>query len=395
VTELAVFAAVVLAYALVSRPIAGTIVTAPLVFAAAGMVAGPQMLGLANANVTEGAGLLVAELALAFVLFADASRIDLASLRSHQAVPARLLAIGMPLTIALGVAAGALLLTEIEFWEAAIVAAVLAPTDAALGQPLFSSRQVPRRIREALSVESGLNDGLSVPFLALFVALAVDQADVSGRSWVRFAVEQIGYGALIGASVGAIGAWLVGRAHRRELMTGPFERLAVIALAALAFVLAAEAGGNGFIAAFVGGLAAGRITNVCGERILAFLEGEGQLLSLAVFFILGVTSLELLESAGWEVGAYAVMSLTVVRMLPVAIATVRTGLSARSVAFMGWFGPRGLASVVLVLTVAEEQPELPALDVVLAATTVTVLASILLHAVTAPSLVRAYGSVRT
>jgi sodium/hydrogen antiporter len=329
VTELAVFAAVVLAYALVSRPIAGTIVTAPLVFAAAGMVAGPQMLGLANANVTEGAGLLVAELALAFVLFADASRIDLASLRSHQAVPARLLAIGMPLTIALGVAAGALLLTEIEFWEAAIVAAVLAPTDAALGQPLFSSRQVPRRIREALSVESGLNDGLSVPFLALFVALAVDQADVSGRSWVRFAVEQIGYGALIGASVGAIGAWLVGRAHRRELMTGPFERLAVIALAALAFVLAAEAGGNGFIAAFVGGLAAGRITNVCGERILAFLEGEGQLLSLAVFFILGVTSLELLEPAGWEVGAYAVMSLTVVRMLPVAIATVRTGLSTR------------------------------------------------------------------
>src|SRR5919106_6853876 len=174
-TGLAVLAAVVLAYALVSRRLELSAISAPMVFVAAGIVAGPDALGLVEIDATGGAAFHVAEITLALLLFADAARIDLRSLRREANLPSRLLGIGLPLTIVLGMAAGALLLTELEFWEAAIVAAVLAPTDAALGQAVVSSPAVPARIREALSVESGLNDGLTVPFLALFLAIAVDR----------------------------------------------------------------------------------------------------------------------------------------------------------------------------------------------------------------------------
>jgi sodium/hydrogen antiporter len=390
-TGLAVLAAAVVAYALVSRRLETTIVSAPMFFVGIGILVGPHSLGLLSVDVIEGSGLVLAEVALAFVLFTDAATVDFRSLRSPPRLPARLLGVGTPLTIALGVAAGALLLTEIEFWEAAIVAAVLAPTDAALGKAVVSSSLVPARIRRALNVEAGLNDGLSVPFLALFLALAVEATDLSPRSWFAFAAEQIGYGAVIGGAVGLVGAWLVAHAARRELMTVPFQQLSVLALATLAFVLADAAGGNGFIAAFVGGLAAGAIGTFRGGGRLSFLEQEGELLSLAVFFLFGVASLELLAPVGWEIVAYAALSLTLVRMVPVAICAVGSGLRTSDIAFLGWFGPRGLASIVLALTVAEEEPHLPGLEVLLATMTVTVLASVVLHGVSANPLARVYG----
>jgi sodium/hydrogen antiporter len=174
-------------------------------------------------------------------------------------------------------------------------------------------------------------------------------------------------------------------------MTDAFEQLAVLALAVLAFVLADGAGGNGFIAAFVGGLAAGGIGKVCGERILAFTEEEGQLLSLAVFFMFGVAAIGFLDDANWRIVLYAGVSLTLVRVLPVALAVAGMGFRTSSIAFMGWFGPRGLASVMLALVVAEEEPHLPALGTILAAMTVAVLASIVLHGLSAPPLAAAYA----
>jgi sodium/hydrogen antiporter len=287
-------------------------------------------------------------------------------------------------------AAGAVLLTELEFWEAAIVAAVLAPTDAALGQAVVSSRAVPARIRQALSVESGLNDGLSVPFLALFLAIAVDQTVPAASDWFGFAAEQIGLGTLIGVAVGGGGAWLVERSAERGLTTPLFEQFGVLAVAVLAFVLADEAGGNGFIAAFTGGLAAGRVGAVSGDRIFEFTEEQGQLLGLAVFFVFGTVAISFLDAADLGVVLYAALSLTLVRMVPVAVAVRGMGFRPSTVAFMGWFGPRGLASIILALVVAEEEPDLPALGVVLAAMTVTVLASVLLHGLTALPGVRAY-----
>lgn len=390
-TGLAVLAAVVLAYSLVSRRLELSAISAPMVFVGAGIVAGPDVLDLVELDLREGTAFHIAELTLAFLLFADAARIDLGSLRTHADLPRRLLGIGMPLTILLGMAAGAVLLTELEFWEAAIVAAVLAPTDAALGQVVVSSRAVPARIREGLLVESGLNDGLSVPFLALFIALAADQAVPEAKDWFVFAIEQIGLGMLIGAAIGGGGAWLVERSAARGLTTSLFEQFAVLALAVLAFVLADEAGGNGFIAAFVGGLAAGKAGALAGERIFEFTEEQGQLLGLAVFFMFGTVAIALLDAADLGIVLYAAISLTLVRMVPVAAAVRGMGLRPSTVAFMGWFGPRGLASIILALVVVDEEPELPALGVILAAMTVTVLASVVLHGLSAPPFVRSYG----
>jgi NhaP-type Na+/H+ or K+/H+ antiporter len=390
-TTLALLAAAALAYALASRRLENSVLSAPLFFVAVGVAVGPHALDVVNIEVTQGTAFHVAELALALLLFSDAAAVDLQALRGNASLPGRLLGIGMPATIGLGMAAGAVALTDLDFWEAAIVAAVLAPTDAALGRTVVSSPLVPARIRQGLNVESGLNDGLSVPFLALFIAIAGEETLPAARDWLQFALEQIGLGTLIGLVVGGAGAWVVERASERRLMTQVFEQFAALSLAVLAFVLADEAGGNGFIAAFVGGLAAGRMGAVCGKHVFAFTEEEGQLLSFAVFFLFGVASLEFLQDADWRMALYAALSLTLVRMLPVALATAGMGFRASSVLFMGWFGPRGLASIILVLVVADEVPELPGLGAILATVTMTVLASVVLHGLSAPLLSRAYS----
>ncbi|MGB2851088.1 MAG: sodium:proton antiporter [Solirubrobacterales bacterium] len=390
-SDLGLLAAVLFGYSLLSRRLERQNISAPMLFVLAGILLGPDVAGLTDLELTSETGLLLAEVALVVVLFADASRIDLRGLRTNRVLPERLLGIGMPLTIALGTAAGALLLTDIEFWEAAMIAAVLAPTDAALGQAVVSSKRVPTRIRQALNVESGLNDGLSIPFLFLFTGLAVAETNVDATGWISFALEQVGYGALIGAAVGLAGAWLVEQATRRSWMTGTFQQLSMIGLALSAWALAEQLGGNGFIAAFVAGLAAGRVTELCSEKILDFTEDEGQLLNLSVFFVFGVGAIGFLDGAGWEVFVYGLLSLTVVRMLPVALALTGIGLRRSSIAFIAWFGPRGLASIILALVVIEEEPELPGVSTLFAAMTITVLASIFAHGITARPLTKLYA----
>ena len=318
--DLVVLATVVFAFGLVSRRLEGTVLTAPLLFVAAGVVLGPAGLALVEFELDDHTVLLVAEIALAIVLFTDAARTNLSTLRENEGLPLRLLGIGMPLTIALGTVVAALLLTDLAFWEAAIVGAVLAPTDAALGQAVVSNPRVPIRIRQALNVEAGLNDGLSVPFLALFLTLAVAEEELlSARLWIRFALEQVGLGVLVGVGVGLVGGWLVSRASRSGWMTDSFQRLALLSLAIISWALADQIGGNGFIAAFVGGLAVGPTVEHVGERLIRFTEAEGQLLNLSVFFIFGVLARGLIEPLSWEVALYALLSLTVIRMLPVAL----------------------------------------------------------------------------
>jgi sodium/hydrogen antiporter len=390
-SDIGVLAAVLIVYSLLSRRLEGLLISGPMFFVAAGILLGPDVADVINLELTSETGLFVAEVALVIVLFADAGRIDLRALRENRSLPARLLGIGMPLTIALGFAAGALLLTGIEFWEAGIIAAVLAPTDAALGQAVVSDKRVPERIRQGLNVESGLNDGLSIPFLFLFTGFAISEVEVSAQGWLAFAGQQIGYGVLVGLAIGLVGGWLVEHAVRRNFMKGAFQQLVMIGFAVLAWALAEAVGGNGFIAAFVAGLSAGRITEVCSEKILDFTDDEGQLLNLTVFFIFGISAIGFLKGAGWEVYAFGLLALTVVRMLPVAIALTGTGLRRSSVAFMGWFGPRGLASIILALVVLEDEPELPAIPTVFAAMTVTVLASVFAHGLSARPLSRAYG----
>jgi sodium/hydrogen antiporter len=392
VVDLLVLAAVVFAFGLVSRRLEGTILTAPLVFVAAGIVLGPAGLGLAEFALDEHTVLLLGEIALAIVLFTDAARTNLRALRQNEALPLRLLGIGMPLTIALGTAIAALVLSDLTFWEAAIVGTVLAPTDAALGQPVVSNPRVPARMRQALNVEAGLNDGLSVPFLALFLTLTeAEEEHLSASVWIRFALEQVGFGVVVGIGVGLIGGWLVSRASRGSWMNESFQRLALLALAIIAWALADTVGGNGFIAAFVGGLVVGPVVERVGGRLIRFTEAEGQLLSLSVFFIFGVLVAGLVRALSWEIVLYALLSLTVIRMLPVALSLLGTRLRSVSVLFAGWFGPRGLASVVLGLIVVEEAPLLAGRDEIELVVTLTVLLSVLLHGVTAAPLSAAYA----
>ncbi len=389
--ELGVISAVFLAYALVSRALLWANISAPMVFVAAGILCGPHLLDFATFDPTGEAGLVVAEVALVIVLFSDASRSDLRELRADGALSARLLAIGMPLTMVVGTAAAAVLLLGLEFWEGAVLAAILAPTDAALGHAVVSSRVVPEKIRQTINVEAGLNDGLSIPFLFLFLGLAVDQASLDAAGWFTFGIEQIAIGVAVGLFVGGGSGWMVDRAIERRAMTHTFKRLSLVAIAIGVWALADSAGGNGFIAAFVAGLAVSRFQEDFGDHMLSFAEREGRLLSLVVFFVFGTAAIGFLGDATWGVIAFAALSLTLVRMGPVAVALAGTGLSKSSVAFIGWFGPRGLASIILALVVVEEEPDLPGLDLVIAATTVTVLASVFLHGISSRPFARLYA----
>jgi sodium/hydrogen antiporter len=392
VVDLAVLAAVVFAFGLFSRRLEGTVLTAPIVFVVAGAILGPAGLGLVEFGLDDHAVLLLGEIALALVLFTDAARINLSALRQNQGLPLRLLGIGMPLTIALGTFVAALLLTDLTFWEAAIVGTVLAPTDAALGQAVVSNTHVPDRVRQALNVEAGLNDGLSVPFLALFLTLAVAKEELQPASyWIGFALEQIGLGAIVGIGVGLAGGWFVRWASRKGWMTDPFQRLALLALALIAWALADQIGGNGFIAAFVGGLAVAPTVEGFGERLIQLTDAEGQLLNLSVFFIFGILVIGVVQPLSWEIALYALLSLTLIRMLPVAISLIRTHLRSVSVLFMGWFGPRGLASIVLGLIVVAEAPLLAGREQIEQVVALTVLLSVLLHGLTAAPLSATYA----
>jgi NhaP-type Na+/H+ or K+/H+ antiporter len=391
VVDLAVLAVIVFAFGLVSRRLEETSLTAPIAFVAAGVVLGPAGLGLVELGLDSHTVLLLGEIALALVLFTDAANIKPSALRQNEGLPLRLLGVGMPLTIALGTAA-ALLLTDLTIWEAAIVGTVLAPTDAALGQAVVSNPRLPARVRQALNVEAGLNDGLSVPFLALFLSLAGAEEELQRASyWIRFALEQIGFGVLVGLGVGLAGGWLVRWASQRGWMTESFQRLALLALALIAWSLADHIGGNGFIAAFVGGMAVGPTVERVGEQLIRFTEAEGQLLNLSVFFIFGVLVLGLLEGLTWKIVLYVLLSLTVVRMLPVAMALLGKHLSGVSVLFAGWFGPRGLASIVLGLIVVSEVPILAGRGEIEMVVALTVLLSVLLHGVTSAPLSATYA----
>ena len=313
-------------------------------------------------------------------------------LRNIRELPARLLSVGLVLSILLGALAARVVFPELSWWEAGILAAILAPTDAGLGQVIVNSPKVPLRVRQALNVEAGLNDGLSVPFLLFFIAMAA--AGEGGASMVRFIGEQLGLGIAVGAGIGLLGGLLLESARRADWMAPSFLQTAVVALPVLCLLGAEWLGASPFIAAFVAGLCVQVSFKDAGKHSVEFTEEWGQILNLSVFFLFGL--LVARESgAGFGVPAwvYAVLSLTVVRMLPVAVALAGTGLDKRAVAFMGWFGPRGLASIVLGLVYLEEEKQLPGESITRAAVMATVFLSILAHGLSAKPGVRLLQAV--
>jgi NhaP-type Na+/H+ or K+/H+ antiporter len=382
---IATFLAVVFVYSLISRRLERTVVTGPILFTAAGALTALVPVAALQLELDRKTLLLIAELGLVMTLFTDASRISLRMLGGDRNLPVRLLSTGMLLTIALGALAAMVVLGGLTWWEAGIIAAILAPTDAGLGQVIVSSPHVPQRIRQALNVEAGLNDGLSVPFLMFFIALASAQLEGSSGAGIltRFLVEQLGYGTLVGLAVGLAGGWLLGAARRSRWMADSLAQLGVVALP-LACALASEAtGASMFIAAFVAGLATQVGFREVGKHSVEFTEDWGQLFNLFVFFLFGLLVAQTARHFTPAVILYAVLSLTLVRMLPVAIALRGTGLSRATVLFMGWFGPRGLASIVLGLVTIEHASGLPGESTLRLALMATVLLSILAHGLTA------------
>lgn len=370
-------------YSLVSRRLKQTIITAPVVFTLVGMIAGSLVPASQQGGISADIFLRLAEIGLVLLLFTDASRTDLNVLRSIRNIPVRLLSTGMLLTIIMGAVAALLVFPNLSIWEAGILAAILAPTDAGLGQIIVNSPYVPLRIRQALNVEAGLNDGLSVPFLLFFMALAAAGAGGHDASLTRFLVEQLGFGTLVGVGIGFVGGRMLGVASQKEWMTETFQQIGVLTLPVLCLVVSEAIGASMFIASFVAGLAVQLGFKEVSNHSVEFSEQWGQLINLSVFFLFG-----LLVARGWQEFTsasmlYAILSLTVVRMLPVAIALIGAGLSRASVLFMGWFGPRGLASIVLGLVYLEQETHLPGEPVIRVAVMSTVLLSVFAHGLSA------------
>jgi NhaP-type Na+/H+ or K+/H+ antiporter len=395
VTLLATFLALVFVFSLISARVGRTILTPPILFTAAGAAVSllTSELGVHEGNLDT--FLTLAEIGLVLLLFSDASRTDLGLLRDIRALPARLLGPGMLLTLLLGTLGALAVFRQLTFWEAGILAAILAPTDAGLGQIIVNSPRVPRKIREALNVEAGLNDGLSVPFLLFFIALAGSGFSGSEATLHQFIWEQLGYGTLVGLGLGLAGGWLLGIAHRKHAVTAAWSQLGVVTLPLLSLIISEEVGASMFIAAFVGGLAVQVFFKQAGQHAIEFTEEWGQILNLSVFFLFGmvvVLALPEFTAAHW---VYAVLSLTLVRMLPVAIALLGTKVSRATVLFMGWFGPRGLASIVLALVYLEHHAGHPGESSIRLAAMATILLSILLHGLTARPGIGLYARVVT
>jgi len=390
--DLAIVAGTVLAVAAVSRRLTGTSVTPAMVFALIGVLVGPLVFDEVTAAPTGEGVRTLAEATLAVVLFADASRIKARVLRREYAVPARLLGIGLPLTIAMGAVLAAVIFDQLNATEAIVLAILLAPTDAALGEAVVTEPRLPSRIRQGLNVESGLNDGICVPLLLIALAAAdVEDNATTSHHAIRIVAEQIGYGVLGGVAAGLAAAGVVASAYRRDLISDSWLQVIPVAGAGLAYGVAAALGGSGFIASFVAGAIFGALVSHESEEASRLDEELGQMLGGVTFLIFGAVLLgPALKHLTWQIGLYAALSLTLVRMLPVAVAMVGSGAGSRTVGFLGWFGPRGLASIVFAVIVVQES-RLPGAETILATTYVTIGLSVLAHGITASPLARRYA----
>src|SRR6476659_2001893 len=381
-----------LGVAAVSRRLVGTPITPAMLFVGFGLLVGPKALDGIDMSSTGSVVRILAEATLALVLFSDASRVDLSHLRRAVGVPLRLLAVGLPLTILLGAVAAAVLFGELTAAEAVILGIVLAPTDAALGQAVVTEPRVPQRIRQGLNVESGLNDGICVPLLFAAVAIADLESDISGgRSTGRLLFEAIGYGVAGGVIAGVAIAVIIRAAGRRGLIATQWYPVIPAAGAGLSYGIASALGGSGFIAAFVAGvvfrLALGRDP----AQLNRLAEEVGDVLSGVTFILFGAILLgPTLTALSWRLILYAVLSLTLVRMIPVVIAMSGTHASLPTLGFVGWFGPRGLASIVFAVIVIEES-QLPHEHLIVLAIYLTVGLSVLVHGLSAAPLADRYA----
>ena len=391
----AVLMSIVIAWAVLSDRLARWNISGPLVLSVAGFVLANETWGLVPIDIEAPSIQLLTEITLALLLFSDAARVNIASLRRDVQVPARLLGIGLPLTVILGALGAAWLFRDISWALAGFVGAALAPTDAALSAQVIDDKRIPIRVRRALNVESGLNDGIVTPIVVFTLAVAADQLGIAGGEHSALGpLLELAVGILVGIAVGLVSAKLIAIGSRRLWVVHGGRRLATLAAALASYALAVTLGGNGFIAAFTAGIAFGAISlrdGVDVDEAAELPELLGEALALAVWFLFGAALVPIAfeHFSVWTL-LYAVLSLTVIRMVPVALALLGTRLDTGTVLFMGWFGPRGLASVVFALLAVEQLGELEVVGQAISVLALTVTLSVVVHGVSAGPLGRVY-----
>jgi NhaP-type Na+/H+ or K+/H+ antiporter len=370
-------------YALFSKRLSTTIVTAPMLFVVVGVLVGSAGFAIIG---EEGDGRsinLLLEATLAIVLFSDATVINSSNWREEASIPGRLLTIGLPLTVAAGFVVAAMMFSNLGMWQVALIAAILAPTDAALGQAVISNPRVPQPIRQGLATESGLNDGIALTLVVVFLAGA-EEAVIGGSvgAVLSFLAQELLIAAVIGVGIGLAGGTALVAAAQRNWVSPVWLGIGALGIGIAAYGLAVPLGGSGFIAAWLAGLLLGRTTRDKLSNVGAFSETLGTVLTMTSFMLFGAVILgPALSSITWQIVLYAVLSLTVIRMIPVALAMIGSGLQSASVLFLGWFGPRGLASIVLAGLVVESSG-LPGADVIVAVVAITVGISVFAHGAT-------------
>jgi NhaP-type Na+/H+ or K+/H+ antiporter len=380
--------ATIVVWGLVSARLTRADLSAPIVFVAVGgLLAATDLVDGPSAPETLTP---LVEITLVWVLFSDAARVPMREFRRQVGLYVRLLGVGLPLTILAGWGLASWLFPALGLWLALVVGAALAPTDAALGVPVVTNPAVPSRVRRLITVESGLNDGIATPVVMVAIAGAASAEGVPGASDVGGALLELLVGAVVGGAAGAVGGWSLREARRRGWAAEDFVGIAVLALALVAYSGAVSVDGNGFVAAFCGGMAFGATAGRRGESEVVFLEQASGLVSLFVWMAFGAVALPLIaDHVDTRTVLYAVLSLTLVRMAPVAVASLGAGLDRDTVLFVGWFGPRGLASLVFALLTLEELGG--DADEAVVVIGVTVLLSVLAHGLSASPLAARYG----
>ncbi len=381
-TALACFAGLAFLYSLISDRIERLSLSGPIVFVAVGVLLGPLGLDWFSPTGEGFNGKALIDITLALFLFVDAASADLNVLRRNWRIPGRMLGLGLPISMVLGTLLAVLLFPALSYFEAAILGVMLAATDAALGKAVVTNQNVPAHLREGLSAESGLNDGLCVPFLLLFVALEQGSAHRGEGVALELLSEEIGIGLLVGAVLAIAAAKAVHFARKAGWLGHVWQQLSVPALAVLVFAVAQGLHGSGYIAAFVGGVCFRAAMKEDVHEMLVPAEGIGELLAMMAWVLFGMMLVPAaLPHIGWAEVCYAVLSLTIVRMLPIILSLSGSGEPMASKAFLAWFGPRGLASLAFATIVWSAQT--PAAGTLVAVTIVTVGISLVVHGVTA------------
>lgn len=388
-----IIAAIVLVYGYFSQLLQRFNISGPMVFLLCGISLSPLGFDLIQLGLEDKAVKIIAELALIVVLFTDSSNINLKSLKKNYKIPLRLLSVGLPLTILFSIYVGNLFFPSAPFLYVIVMALILAPTDAALGKAVVVDKAVPKEIREGINIESGLNDGIVFPLLITLLFLITSHEALShDGSWMEYLFEQILYGGLIGSFSGFVTAKGLNYAISKSWIQKSYENLTPLSLAILTYFIAEHFGGNGFIAVFIGGLFFGNYSEYLTQDKESFLESEGEVLILISFLVFGLTFIPLTYMF-WtpKVLLYSVLSLTFLRMFPVVLSLIGSGFTFKSKLFIGWFGPRGIASILYVMTVAEHVSADKIDNELFGVISLTIFLSIILHGLSANPLVKGYA----